>query len=404
MSALAVVAGVSLAIGGILLAWVSRHLAVFEDLAPADAAAPNDGLTVVLPACNEAATIGPAISSLLAQDLEHLQIVVVDDRSTDGTTEAARRAAAGDPRVHIVRVDTLPPGWLGKVHALEVGRRAAHHPWILFTDADVIFGPGTLRRALAAVAQRKLDHLAVIPQTESGSWLGTLAIAAFGSTFFIASGAALVGKPGSRAYAGIGAFNLVRADLLDAADGFGPIRCELADDFGLGLIVRDAGGRAAFAVSRSLVRVRWYDGFVAMMHGMEKNAFAVMCRFQPLLALLLVAALCVPAAGIAAALVARTPLALGAAGGGWAALAAGGALLAHRVGGKAWANALLPLGDVLLAAIIAWSAFVTLRLGGVRWRGTVYPADELRRAQRVRVGPVEVMADLVRVWRASRRS
>src|SRR6185369_5444580 len=102
-----------------------------------------------VPACNEAGTIETALASLLAQDYPGLEIVLVDDRSSDGTGVIIDRLAASDPRISAIHVRDLPIGWLGKVHALQRGLERVRGALVLFTDADIYFAPGSLRRAVS---------------------------------------------------------------------------------------------------------------------------------------------------------------------------------------------------------------------------------------------------------------
>src|SRR6185369_2740694 len=107
--------------------------------------------SVVVPACNEARTIERALTSLLAQDYPDLEIVLVDDRSSDETGAIIEHLAASDRRISAIHVRELPAGWLGKVHALQRGLERARGELVLFTDADIHFAPGALRRAVAWV-------------------------------------------------------------------------------------------------------------------------------------------------------------------------------------------------------------------------------------------------------------
>src|SRR5262249_1899466 len=158
--------------GGIFsLAWiaiglVSLHAAVrFRTLRDLDGPEPKrwPRLTVVIAACDEARTIGPALATLLVSDYPDLEIVVVNDRSTDDTGAIIDDVARRRPRVRAVHVRELPDGWLGKVHALHSGVAAATGEWLLFTDADVHFAPDTLRNAIAHVEAHGIDHLAAAP-------------------------------------------------------------------------------------------------------------------------------------------------------------------------------------------------------------------------------------------------
>src|SRR6185503_6720653 len=96
-------------------------------------------LSIIIPACNEAASIEAAVTSRLAQDYPDFEVCVIDDRSTDGTGAIVDRLAEGDPRVRAVHITELPEGWLGKVHALHRGVSIATGEWLLLSDADVHF-------------------------------------------------------------------------------------------------------------------------------------------------------------------------------------------------------------------------------------------------------------------------
>jgi cellulose synthase/poly-beta-1,6-N-acetylglucosamine synthase-like glycosyltransferase len=153
VTALAVLAAALALAGWARLAWLGH--ADRRALVPLPPAPPGPlpSVTVVVPCRDEARGLARAVTSLLAQDLPELQVVAVDDRSTDGTGEILARLAAADPRLEVVSVAALPDGWLGKNHACHAGARRARGEWLLFTDADVVHAPDAVRRALAAWAR-----------------------------------------------------------------------------------------------------------------------------------------------------------------------------------------------------------------------------------------------------------
>src|ERR1700739_2227299 len=137
------------------------------DLIPPDDAAPS--LTVVVPARNEAENIGAALETLVAQQYSSLRVLAIDDRSTDGTRQIVDEFAERYPeRVGAIHIDYLPEGWLGKTFALEVGTRNSASEYLLFTDADVLFSPSSLRRAMAFAAVTQADHVVVMPTPQAG--------------------------------------------------------------------------------------------------------------------------------------------------------------------------------------------------------------------------------------------
>src|SRR6185503_9934014 len=157
-----VVAFISFATISVLGYLASRGLTALVDVPPWQG--PHfPKISIVVAARDEAKSIERAARSLLALDWPDLEIVLVDDRSTDGTGAILDRLAREDRRLRVVHVTTLPPGWLGKNHALQLGADAAQGGWLLFTDGDVLFHPDTLRQAVAYANARQLDHLTVGP-------------------------------------------------------------------------------------------------------------------------------------------------------------------------------------------------------------------------------------------------
>src|SRR3954467_2373788 len=158
-----------------------RSIRALRDLPPL--AGPLPRVSIVIPARNEERNVEEALQSVLALDYDNLEIDVVNDRSTDSTGEILDRMAAANPRVRVIHIRELPPGWLGKNHALELGGRKATGDYLLFTDADIVMEPMALRRAVAAMEADGLDHLAVSPEIERTSVLFEMFIGVF-SLFF----------------------------------------------------------------------------------------------------------------------------------------------------------------------------------------------------------------------------
>ena len=345
-------------------------------------------LSVVVAACDEEATIGPALMTLVGQDYPDLEIVVVNDRSKDATGRIVDEIAAREPRVRAVHVRTLPEGWLGKVHAMHRATEIASGDWILYTDADVHFAPGTLRHAMAHAIQARLDHLAVAPDIEPVDLVHDAVGAAFASSFLFGTRAVDVSRPGSSAFVGVGAFNLVRREALARTPGWEWLRLEVLDDVGLGYMMKRSGGRQAFAVGLSDVRIAWYESLPAMARGLEKNMFGAYCRYRVgrLVALAAFVAALFPAPAIALLASPRPWLPL--LGVLAVALACAGAVVVARRTRRSVLPFLLAVGGTLvLGLFVVRSAWRILRDGGVTWRGTFYPLEALRRGQRVTFPP-----------------
>jgi hypothetical protein len=341
-------------------------------------------VTLVVPARDEQAELEAALTSRLADDYPALEVVVVDDRSRDATGRIADALAARDGRVCVVHVRELPEGWLGKNHALHVGAQTARGEWLLFSDADVHFRPGALRRAVAWSEAHGLDHLAVVPELWQTTFWLDVALAAFGRSFAMSRRVWRVADPRSAAAVGVGAFNLVRRSALERSAGFPWLALDVADDVALGLLLKRSGARCGVAQGTDLVGVAWYRDLPAMARGLEKNTFALFgCSL----------------ARVAAATAAYLMLELGAfvglvpAGPVWVSVVAAGALLPGLVIGAVAAretrrpvvaSLLAPASALLMGWILLRAGLVGRRRGGVDWRGTHVPAATLRGAQRVR--------------------
>jgi hypothetical protein len=335
-------------------------------------------VSVVVPCRNEARDVERAVRSLLAQDLHALEVVAVDDRSEDATGAILDRLAAADRRLRVVHVLALPGGWLGKSHACDAGGRAARGEWLLFTDGDVLFAPDALRRALAFARARGLGHVAAAPRLEAPGVAERAFVANFAAFAQAAFRSFELHRPGTRGFAGVGAFNLVRRDAWERIGGHRRLALEVVDDVKLGLLLRRSGVPQGVVNGGPLIRVRWQHGLIASALGLVKNAFAAV---EYRLGVALVAAAWAVVLGLAPVLAAaaahpaaRLP--------GLAGLAVSAFVLgtsARRVAAGTGVEGLLaPATTTALGLVLLASAAVARLRRGVVWRGTFYPLASLR--------------------------
>jgi len=344
-----------------------------HNIAPAG----SPSITVIVPARNEAADLAATLHSLLTQDYPNLQIIAVDDRSTDQTGLIIDTIAAEHPdKLRALHVTELPPGWLGKTHAMALAARHALTDYLLFTDADVLFRSDTIRRALAHAVATRADHLVILPTTLIRRWDESAILGFF--QIFTLWGARLwrVADSTKRDALGIGAFNLLSRSAYFQIAGFESLRMEIIEDLGLARRIKHAGLVQRVTFGRGLVSLHWASGINGLIGVMTKNLFSAF-RFSIWLALLgclwLLVFCVAPAAGLFFAPT-RIPATLTIAAVVWA------YWLMSRHSGISTGNALFfPFGALVFIFTLLRSMLLTLKRGGVIWRGTFYPLTVLRK-------------------------
>jgi hypothetical protein len=345
-------------------------------------------LSVVIPARNEAEHLESALATLCSQEYPDLEIILINDRSTDNTGAIIEGLAKQDRRIRPVHIDRLPDEWLGKVHALDRGVARASGEWLLFTDADVHFAPATIKRAIAWALRQRADHLALIPRTlQRGFWLDVV-VQTFGMLFLIATRAAGVNRTGSKSCVGVGAFNLVKTEMLQRTPGFEWLRLEPGDDIGLAVMIRQAGGVSRLVLAQDHLTVAWYPSIAAMFRGLEKNLFGPGCNYRWWLMILQVSGL------VALAAAPWASLYMGMTRGSAPLLAAALCVLGAQMlfvlydlksrWKESVSRLFLSFGLAAIGAMLFSAGVKCLKNGGIQWRGTRYPLADLRRGQRVK--------------------
>ena len=311
-------------------------------------------------------------------DYPWLEVVAVDDRSTDATGRILDEFAKTYSRLRVVHVDQLPKGWLGKPHGLQKAYEVSSGEWLLFTDADVRFKPDVLRRVVSLVKARDLDHLALLGEVEMVGFWERVLITFFGLGFHLAANPSQVSNPRSSRYIGVGAFQLLKRSAYEASGTHKRLAMEVVDDMKLGKIVKEAGFRSGCAVAEDFVTVRWHVGLGNLVRGVTKNFFAGAGYDLRIVAGQLVGLVMMnilPFAGVVF-------------GHGWIrALSAIAVMIAlgFHVGVACVMRvsplyALThPLGAALFFYMLLRSTVVTLWQGGIVWRDTFYPLEELKK-------------------------
>jgi glycosyltransferase involved in cell wall biosynthesis len=367
---------------------VTRLDSLDWDVGPVEAMS----LTVVVPAKDEGEKIAATLDALLAADYRPLRILAVDDRSEDATgtimEEYAAKQGIGNReqgvgkavRLDVMHVTELPEGWLGKTHALMAATERivseGGSEFILYTDADVLFSPSILRRAMAFAEATEADHLVVLPTMQVKSW-GEGVVLGFFQIFGLWASRPwkVEDAEARRDIVGVGAFNMVRRAALEEIGGWPPQRMAVLEDITLGRRMKAAGMRQRIAFAPGLVLVHWAAGARGLVRVMTKNLFSAFnFRTWMLLgACVWVLVFCLgPVAGLLTQWTLLPALIV------FCCIAA-----AYRVMGEAsWIDArygwAYPLGACAFLWAMLRSAATVLWQRGVVWRGTFYGLRELR--------------------------
>lgn len=369
---------------------IARRIRIFEKETPPELKRwPK--LSIIITACNEAGTIKPAVNTLLEQDYPDFEILLIDDRSTDGTGAIIDGIAEEDSRVKAVHIEKLPEGWIGKVNALNTGTAKSDGEWLLFTDADVHFRKGTLRKALSWAETEKTDHLALLPKPIANSFWLDVVIHAFGAIFLQGTGAVNVGKPGSKAFVGTGAFNLVRRAAFNNTEGFSWLKMEPIDDVGLGLMLVISGAKSSFAITIRDISLVWYPSIKAMFKGVEKNIFGAVANYSLIRMVIFVAFIWAFALAPFAALMFFNVLPVFMLGIiTYVFMAFGAFFIKEKFGQKFFPLFFVQFGLLIISVMFLRSGIMCKLKGGIDWRGTRYKTEDLLAGQRLKLGTLKM--------------
>ena len=343
----------------------------------------NPRVSIIVPACDEEGMIEQTLNRLMALDYDNYEVIVVDDRSTDRTGEIMDRVAAGavaQRRLKVIHVRELPPGWLGKTHAMWIAAQQATGDWLLFTDADVLFKPDSVRRAVAYAEAEKADHVVMFPRMIMNRPGEKMMIAFFQTLFVFGHRPWRVADPDTRDHMGVGAFNCVHRRVYEAIGTYRALRMEVLDDMKLGKLVKNAGYAQRNVFGGDLISIRWAIGAMGVVRNLTKNFFAILSFQWPRTL----------ASCVALAFLNFTPFVGVWIAPGWERVPYAVALLSIFLiyAGMSFRSAvppyyffLHPVSTTLFVYTMLRSMFLTIWNSGIVWRGTKYPLEELKKGR-----------------------
>jgi chlorobactene glucosyltransferase len=374
-------------VAGALLLWSIRAVKVLrqETVPPTPSRLPR--VSVILAARNEEEVLPAALDSLLELGYPDYEIILVDDDSRDRTGEIAeewahRAGAAG--KLRVLHNHTLPAGWRGKVHALNLAEQVATGDWLLATDADVVMHPRLLRLAMSLACESGASLVSLAPEFEFSSWSERVVLPAFALLLGILYPAWLVNSPRSRRAIAAGAFLLMRRSAFTSLGGYAALRETLIEDLRVAEMFKHNGFAIRLAFTHGLFRTRMYRDWREMFEGLARSAFegsgssllktlagivagnAMAVLPWAVLSLLAGRAIYQPAT-----LLHNTVFLFAA-----TAVAAGSLVYLPVVvyfGLSPFYVLTLPLATVFYSAVAISSTFQSVSGPGVRWKGRVYP-------------------------------
>jgi glycosyltransferase involved in cell wall biosynthesis len=235
-------------------------------------------VSAIVPARNEAACLRACLDSLLAQNTVNLEVIVVDDHSTDRSHEIASsftspqaQGSQGQTPVRVIEAAPLPPGWTGKNNAVTAGAAVARGDWLLFTDADTIHQPGSLKRAIDEARRHDAALLSYSPEQIVETFFEKAVMPVIFAELAASFRPSQVSDPNSSAAAANGQYILITREAYDAVGGHAAIAGELLEDVALARAVKRSRRKIFFRYGAGAVRARMYRSFAQLREGWTKN-------------------------------------------------------------------------------------------------------------------------------------
>lgn len=374
-------------LGGLLITlWLHTQAWLEIDTPAAPPPGANPPLvSILIPARNEERNIRRCVQAALEQDYPRLEVIVLEDRSSDGTAAILRELQSQDARLKALSGQELPSGWAGKPHALQQAAQQAQGEWLLFVDADTFLRPQAVSAALTSAQKHAADLYTVMTAQRMESFWEKVVMPLVFTALSVGFSPRKVNDPQKRDAIANGQFLFFRRTVYQALGGHAAVKDAIVEDKALGEKVKWGGWKLVVADGRGIAETRMYTSLPEMWEGWTKNIYLGLANSPSLLWLGVFGALL---ALLAALFLPVWPLAgvwwLLQGGGwmAWAALIQAAALwlallyarmrVNHEMGISAWYAFLLPLGAAVFAAMMFASAWKVLSGQGVTWKGRRY--------------------------------
>lgn len=275
------IASTAFLIGGIgIIYWLHNQYQMDIVVEPTPPPANAPLISVCIPARNEERNIRVCVEAVLAQDYPNLEVIVLDDRSSDATPTILTDIAIRDSRLHSIIGSDLPKGWAGKPHALFQASALARGEWLCFVDADTFLSPTTLSSCYVKALETKADMFTIMTFQILGSFWEKTVMPLVMTALSVGFSPRKVNDPNKKDAIANGQFILIKRPVYDAIGGHASVKDNIVDDKAISEQVKWNGYRLIVADGIKLVRTRMYTSLPEMWEGWTKNIYLGL-RDQP---------------------------------------------------------------------------------------------------------------------------
>jgi len=371
----------------IIIYWIHNqyHLDIIVEIKPAPPPASSPLISICIPARNEENNIRNCVESALGQDYPNIEVIVLDDRSTDSTLTQLAEIASLDSRLLPVSGTDLPEGWAGKPFALFQASAVARGEWLCFVDADTFLAPQAISSCYSKAIETKADMFTTMNKQILGSFWEKVVMPLVMTALSVGFSPRKVNDPNTRDAIANGQFIMIRRSVYDAIGGHEKVKDQIVEDKAISEQVKWNGHRLVVADGSQVISTRMYTSLPSMWEGWTKNIYLGLSDHPSMLllgafgaTLSVIAALFLPlwtllganwlfngGTWLAIAVIVQSLLV-------WGWLIYFRAQVARKMNISAWYALTTPLGAGVFAAMMLTSAWKVLSGQGVTWRGRKY--------------------------------
>ncbi|MDX1377429.1 MAG: glycosyltransferase [Anaerolineales bacterium] len=376
-------------IGGlIIIYWLHNQYHLDIVVEPTPPATHPPLISVCVPARNEERNIRACVEAILDQDYPNLEIVVLDDRSTDATSSILTDIASRDSRLRHISGSDLPTGWAGKPHALHQASASARGEWLCFVDADTFLAPVALSACYVEATKTQADMFTIMTFQILGSFWEKTVMPLVLTALSVGFSPRKVNDPGTKDAIANGQFIIIKRKVYEAIGGHASVKDQIVEDKAISEQVKWNGHRLIVADGSKIAKTRMYTSLPEMWEGWTKNIYLGLRDQKSLLWLGIFGAFLAVMAAIALPIWPLLGLYWYANNGGWPALAvvtealvlwaymiSVRARIAKNMGISPWYALTTPLGAGVFAAMMLTSAWKVISRTGVTWKGRTYASN-----------------------------